>query len=408
VVECQLPKLDVAGSSPVSRSIPFFKLKSSISNLKFSGSPDVRPTAATAFPRAGLKSQLMEMLLGKTEQELMEFARALGEAPFRGRQLYQAIYGRRALDFDELTELSKPLREKLKETARVTATTIKDVFYSGDGTRRYLLRLGDGKEVEAVFIPEERRDTICISCQVGCAVGCDFCMTARLGVKRNMTAGEIISQVVIVLNEVYGAGAETPHGTNLVFMGMGESFLNYDEVMKAIRVMADEKGLAISPKRVTVSTSGVVPRIYDFAKEEVRPRLAISLSGTTQEQRAALIPINRKYTLDDLMQACREFPLAERERLTFEYVMLDGVNDSDDDARRLVKLIRENRLNAKVNLIPHNPAPELPYRSSPPERIERFQQILINGGVPTFIRRPRGQDISAACGQLAARHQARG
>jgi 23S rRNA (adenine2503-C2)-methyltransferase len=350
----------------------------------------------------------MEMLLGKTEQELVDFAGALGEAPFRGRQLYQAIYGRRALDFDRMTELSKPLREKLREAARVTATTIKDVFYAGDGTRRYLLRLGDGKEVEAVFIPEERRDTICISCQVGCAVGCGFCMTARLGVKRNMAAGEIISQVVIVLNEVYGAGAETPHGTNLVFMGMGESFLNYDEVMKAIRVMADEKGLAINPKRVTVSTSGVVPRIYDFAKEEVRPRLAISLSGTTEEQRTALIPINRKYTLADLMRACREFPLGERERLTFEYVMLDGVNDSDDDARRLVKLIRENKLEAKVNLIPHNPAPELPYHSSPPERIERFQQILINGGVPTFIRRPRGQDISAACGQLAARRQARG
>lgn len=345
----------------------------------------------------------MEMLLGQSEQELIEFAREVGEASFRGRQLYQSIYKRRVLDFDQITELSKPLREKLKEKAHVTETKIKNVFYSTDGTRRYLLGLGDGKEVEAVFIPEEHRDTICISCQVGCAVGCDFCMTARLGVKRNMTAGEIISQVIIVLNEVYGAGAETPHGTNLVFMGMGESFLNYDEVMKAIRIMADEKGLSINPRRVTVSTSGIVPRIYDFAKEPVRPRLAISLSATTQEQRTELIPINRKYTLDELMQACRKFPLGERERLTFEYVMLDGVNDSDEDARRLVKLIRENGLNAKVNLIPHNPAPELPYRSSTPERIERFQQILINGGVPAFIRRPRGQDISAACGQLAAR-----
>lgn len=350
----------------------------------------------------------MEILLGKTEQELMDFARAAGEAAFRGRQLYQAIYNRRVLDFDAMTELSKPLREKLKQAAHVTETTIKNVFYSTDGTRRYLLRLGDGQEVEAVFIPEEHRDTICISCQVGCAVGCDFCMTARLGVKRNMTAGEIISQVVIVLNEVYGAGIETPHGTNLVFMGMGESFLNYDEVMRAIRVMADEKGLGINPKRMTVSTSGIVPRIFDFANEPVRPRLAISLSGTTEEQRTKLIPINRKHTLAELMQVCRTFPLGERERLTFEYVMLDGVNDSDEDARRLVKLIRNNQLNAKVNLIPHNPAPELPYAASPPERIERFQQILINGGVPTFIRRPRGQDISAACGQLAARKSALG
>ncbi len=173
----------------------------------------------------------MTPLLGKTEDELIEFARQLGEAPFRGKQLYRWIYARRAMDFAEMTDLPKPLRDKLSQSATVTETKIEQVFYSSDGTRRYLLRLGDGREAEAVFMPEERRDTICISCQVGCAVGCKFCMTAQLGVKRNMPAGEIISQVVIVLNEVYGVGAETPHGTNLVFMGMGESFLNYDEVM---------------------------------------------------------------------------------------------------------------------------------------------------------------------------------
>jgi 23S rRNA (adenine2503-C2)-methyltransferase len=231
-------------------------------------------------------------------------------------------------------------------------------------------------------------------------------MTAQLGVKRSMTAGEIISQVIIVLNEVYGAGNEPPHGVNLVFMGMGEAFLNYNEVMKSIRIMADDKGLGISPKRVTVSTSGIIPRIYDFAREPVRPRLAISLSATTEDQRTRLMPINSKYTLADLMAACREYPLGDRERLTFEYVMLDGVNDSDEDARRLVKLL--NGVRAKVNLIPHNPAPELPYRASPAERILSFQKILIDKNVPAFIRRPRGQDISAACGQLAARHQANG
>jgi 23S rRNA (adenine2503-C2)-methyltransferase len=348
----------------------------------------------------------MELLLGKTEEELIEFATAMGEAPFRGKQIYQAIYARRAPDISEMTELSKALREKLDSMARVTETQIADVFYSTDGTRRYLLKLGDGREVEAVFMPEERRDTICISCQVGCAVGCKFCMTAQLGAKRNMTAGEIISQVTITLNEVYGKGNEPPHGVNLVFMGMGEAFLNYHKVMKSVRIMADEKGLGISPKRMTVSTSGVIPRIYDFAEELVRPRLAISLSATTEEQRTRLMPINSKYTLAELMKACREYPLGERERLTFEYVMLDGVNDSDEDARRLVRLL--NGVRAKVNLIPHNPAPELPYRASPMERILSFQKILVERDVPAFIRRPRGQDISAACGQLAARHQANG
>jgi 23S rRNA (adenine2503-C2)-methyltransferase len=231
-------------------------------------------------------------------------------------------------------------------------------------------------------------------------------MTAQLGVKRNMTAGEIISQVIIVLNEVYGAGSELPHGVNLVFMGMGESFLNYREVMKSVQVMADEKGLGISPKRMTISTSGIVPRIYDFARETVRPHLAISLSATTEEQRNDLMPVNRKHTLSQLIKACREYPLGERERLTFEYVMLDGINDSDEDARRLIKLL--NGIRAKVNLIPHNPAPELPYRASPMERILEFQKILVNKHVSAFIRRPRGLDISAACGQLAARHEANG
>jgi 23S rRNA (adenine2503-C2)-methyltransferase len=347
----------------------------------------------------------MATLIGKNQEELLEFAKEIGEAPYRGKQLYRAVYGRRQLEVARMTELSKDLREKLNSIARVTETRIADVFYSTDGTRRYLLKLGDGREAEAVFMPEERRDTICISCQVGCAVGCDFCMTAKLGVKRGMTAGEIISQVVLVLNEVYGEGGETPHGTNLVFMGMGEAFLNYNEVMKSIRIMADEKGLGISPKRVTVSTSGIIPRIYDFAREPVRPHLAISLSATTEEQRTRLMPINGKYTLAELMKACREYPLDERERLTFEYVMLDGVNDSDEDARRLVKLL--NGVRAKVNLIPHNPAPELPYRASSMDRILSFQRILVDKDVPAFIRRPRGQDISAACGQLAARRQAR-
>jgi len=346
----------------------------------------------------------MNLLLGKTEVELIELALELEETPLRGKQLYRAIYGRRVLDLRQITELSKQLREKLIANVSVTETRIERIFYSQDGTRRYLLNLGDRRQVEAVYLPEAHRDTICISCQVGCAVGCKFCMTAQLGIERSMTAGEIISQVLIVLNDVYGMGTELPHGTNLVFMGMGESFLNYREVIKSIRIMADQEGLGISPKRMTVSTSGIVPRIHEFAREAVRPHLAISLSATTDEQRTALIPINRKYPLRELIKACREYPLGERERLTFEYVMLDGINDTDEDARRLVKLL--HGIKAKVNLIPHNPAPELPYRSSSMERIMKFQKILVERDLPAYIRRPRGQDISAACGQLAARHQA--
>ena len=343
----------------------------------------------------------MEQLIGKTEADLIAFAGAMGEKPFRGKQLYSAIYSRRAVDISQITEFSKPLREKIGGSSCVTATTIADIFFSQDGTRRYLLKLEDGNQVEAVFIPETRRDTICLSSQVGCAVGCTFCMTAQLGIKRNMTAGEIISQIVIVLNDVYGEGVETPHGTNLVFMGMGESVLNYDELMRAITLMTEEKGLAISPKRITVSTSGIIPRIRQFGEEPVRPRLAISLTATTDSLRDEIVPLNRRHPLAELMSACRSYPLGERERLTFEYVMLDKVNDTDDDARRLAKLVTGIR--CKVNLIPYNPAPELSYQSSPPERIEAFQQILMDSRVPAFIRRPRGRDISAACGQLAAR-----
>jgi 23S rRNA (adenine2503-C2)-methyltransferase len=359
----------------------------------------------------GIRSHLNKTVLeNKTEliglalDELREFMTSVGEKTYRAAQVYTAVYRRRLIDFDRMTDLPKTLRQKLSEKAVVTNTKVGSVFTSSDATRRYLLRLGDGKEIEAVFMPEEHRDTICISSQVGCPLACDFCMTGVIGLKRNLSAGEIISQVVIVLNEVYGPGAETPHGTNIVMMGMGEPFLNYENVMKAVRIFADEKGLAIAPRRVTVSTAGIVPRIYDFAKEQIRPHLAISLSASTDEVRNQLFPINRKYPLSELIEACRRYLLADRERLTFEYVMLDGVNDSDESARELVRLL--SGIRAKVNLIPHNPAPELPYLSSPMNRILAFQKILVERGVPAFIRRPRGQDISAACGQLAARHQA--
>jgi 23S rRNA (adenine2503-C2)-methyltransferase len=343
-------------------------------------------------------------LIGLAPDELRELFESLGEKPYRARQTYAAMHRRRITDFDQMTELPKTLRRLLEEQAVVTHTRVESVFLSSDGTRRFLMKLEDGREVEAVFMPEQRRDTICISSQVGCPLACDFCMTGVIGLKRNMTAGEIVSQVVIVLNEVYGSVTELPHGTNIVMMGMGEPLLNYESVMKAIKLFADDEGLQIAPRRVTLSTAGIVPRIYDLASEEVRPRLAISLTAATDDLRDRLFPINRKYPLRELMEACRSFPLGERERLTFEYVMLAGINDSDSDARNLIRLLSTVR--AKVNLIPHNPAPELPYQSSSMDRIVAFQDILTASGLPSFIRRPRGQDISAACGQLAARHKA--
>lgn len=346
----------------------------------------------------------MAALVGMSRDQIAALVASLGEKPFRARQLYDAVYRRRMLDFAGMTELSKALREQLAAAVTVTHTRIHRVFTSEDGTRRYLLELGDGQQVESVFIPEPRRDTICISSQVGCAVGCTFCMTAQLKSRRNMTAGEIASQVLVVLNDVYGPNAEVPHGTNIVYMGMGEPFLNYDEVMASTRLLSDPEGIGIALRRITISTSGIVPRIRDFAREERRPRLAISLSAPNDRLRDELIPLNRKYPIADLLDACREVPLAPRERLTFEYVMLDGINDSDLHARQLARLMGSVR--AKVNLIPHNPAPELPYRATPMQRIVEFQQVLDERGVPAFIRRPRGQDISAACGQLAARPEA--
>jgi len=343
-------------------------------------------------------------LLGMTRQEMGEMLAALGEKPYRASQLYDAVYRRRIPSVDQITELPRSLRQLVSERASITRTRVERAFVSADGTRRFLLDLEDGREVEAVFMPERHRDTICISSQVGCPLACDFCMTGVLGLARNMTAGEIVSQVVLALSEVYGAGAEPSHGTNIVIMGMGEPLLNYEEVMKAIRLLADPDGLAIAPRRITLSTAGIVPRIYDLAKEKLRPRLAISLTAATDELRDRLFPINRKYPVAELIEACRQYPLADRERLTFEYVMLREVNDSDRNARELVRLL--NKIRAKVNLIPHNPAPELPYASSNMDRILQFQAVLVGSGLPAFIRRPRGQDISAACGQLAARHQA--
>ncbi len=347
-----------------------------------------------------------QRLIGKTEPELGEILSRYDPQPYRGRQVFHALYRRRVSTLDAMTDLPRRLRQALAEDFLVTDVDLADVFTSRDGTRRYLLRLCDGIWIEAVWIPEEYADTICISTQAGCPVACTFCMTGRLGLRRQLDAGEILSQVVLVLNDRYGVGGAPARGTNLVFMGMGEPLLNYENVMRAVRLLCHPKGLAISARRITLSTIGVVPRLRDLAREPLRPELAISLSAPTDELRNQLIPLNRRWPLAELMKVCRAYPLRRHEWISFEYVMLDGINDHDDQARQLIRLLQG--LRAKVNLIPHNPAPELPYRSSPPERIERFQSLLRQAGILTFIRQPRGRDIDAACGQLAARQPGKG
>jgi 23S rRNA (adenine2503-C2)-methyltransferase len=340
-------------------------------------------------------------LIGHALDELQQLIEPFAAHPYRAKQLYHALYRRRAYDLETISEFPKELRARLAEQFTASSAVIEHAFESRDGTRRYLIRLGDNQRVEAVWIPEEHRDTLCLSTQVGCPLACQFCMTGVLGLKRNLTAGEIVVQVGRVLNDRYGIGPEPARGVNLVFMGMGEPLLNYENVMKAIRLLCDPDGMNISQRRMTLSTAGLVPQIRDLAKEPVRPELAISLAAVTDQLRDQLMPINRRWPLESLRAACREYPLRPHERLTFEYVMLDGVNDGDQDAKRLARWLRG--LRAKVNLIPHNPGPELPFRSSPQDRMLRFQQHLRERGIFAFIRTPRGRDIDAACGQLAAR-----
>ena len=344
-------------------------------------------------------------LLGLSLAELTEFVLSLGEPAYRARQIFAGLHQRRLHSFAEMTDLPKGLRAKLGDHAAASTLTLESRYLSTDGTRRYLFRTRDNLPVETVFIPEERRDTICFSSQSGCPLQCTFCLTAQLGLLRNLTAGEIVEQITIALNDAYGVSVKPPRGTNLVGMGAGEPFLNFEELLKAIRVMSEPGGLYIVANRVTVSTAGIVPRIRELATIPDRPHLAVSLAAPTDELRNELMPINRKWPLTELLSACKEFEksLKPNERFTFEYVMLAGVNDSDEQARQLANLLNRHELRAKVNLIPHNPAEPLPYHPSPVERVELFREILESKGVHAFVREPRGRDILAACGQLAAR-----
>jgi 23S rRNA (adenine2503-C2)-methyltransferase len=341
-------------------------------------------------------------VLGKSVEELREFMQALGEPAYRGAQIYHALYAERRFDFAAMTNLPAALRERLSREAVIALPQVVRRYHSADGTVRYVLAIGAGEggsakaaNIETVFMPEEKRQTICISTQAGCAVDCRFCLTATLGLVRNLTAGEIVGQVLVALED--NRAALNPQ-TNIVLMGQGEPLLNYDAVMAALRILVDPGAIAISPKHATLSTSGIVPGIERMAREKVRPKLAISLNASSDEQRDKIMPINRKYPLEKLLDACRNYPLRPWEHLTFEYVLLGGFNDSPDDARRVVKLLAN--LRAKVNLIPWNPG-DLPYEKPDAKRVAEFRAILADKDLPAFVRDSRGQDVMAACGQLA-------
>ena len=331
------------------------------------------------------------------ELERAEIEQALSELDvpgFHGRQVFQWIWTRGVTDFSGMTNLAQPLRRALGERFTVSTPVLETKQTSSDGTTKFLLRLRDGRQIESVFIPDTPAQTFCISTQVGCAMGCAFCLTGKMGLIRNLSAGEIAGQVRVLAHETGLAGA----AFNIVLMGMGEPLHNYDATMKALRIIADKQGLAVPAKRVTLSTVGVLPGLEKLAAEEFMPNLAISLHATTDEQRSQLVPINRKYTLDDLMAACAQFPVAKRRRITFEYVMLAGVNDTPEDARRLVRLL--SGIKAKVNLLPLNEAAGIPFSRPADDRVNAFARVLADRGVVVSVRRSRGRDIRAACGQL--------
>ncbi|HEY6467878.1 MAG TPA: 23S rRNA (adenine(2503)-C(2))-methyltransferase RlmN [Candidatus Acidoferrales bacterium] len=340
-------------------------------------------------------------LLGQSAEELRAFVQSLGEPAYRGGQIYHALYAEKRFDLASFTNLPAAFRKRLAESAVIELPRVVRRHVSNDGTVRYVLALGADERalksatIEAVFMPEENRQTICISSQAGCAVDCQFCLTATLGLVRNLTAGEIIGQVLVALTD--NSGALKPQ-TNIVLMGQGEPLLNYEAVMSAVRILLDANALGISPKHVTLSTSGILPAIERLAKETVRPKLAISLNASTNEQRDRVMPINRKYPIEALLETSSRYPLRPWEHLTFEYVLLGGFNDSPDDARRVARLVAN--LRTKVNLIPWNPG-DLPYQQPDGERIEEFRRVLTDKGVRAFVRCSRGQDVMAACGQLA-------
>ncbi len=339
-------------------------------------------------------------IIGLTQQELTEKLKALGFEAFRAKQIWHWVYGRGVTDFAQMTTIAKDKHALLAEHFTIARPTIAKDLLSIDSTRKWLLQFGDGNKVEMVFIPEEDRGALCISSQVGCTLSCTFCHTGTMNLVRNLTAGEIIGQVMKArddLNE-WNRRREDCLFTNIVLMGMGEPLFNYDNVARALNIIMDGEGIAISKRKITLSTSGVVPEIKRVG-EELGVKLAISLHAVNDELRDVLVPLNKKYPLEQLLEACSTYPAANNaRRITFEYVMLKGVNDTDADAHELVRLLKD--IHAKVNLIPFNPWPGAPYECSSNNRINAFAQIVNDAGYSSPVRTPRGRDIFAACGQL--------
>jgi 23S rRNA (adenine2503-C2)-methyltransferase len=333
--------------------------------------------------------------------ELETLVESLGAPRFHARQVYRWIHKKGITDSDRMTDLPRPLRAALRARTRVGSPCVVRKDVSTDGTTKLLLALADGAQIEAVYIPDTPAQTFCISSQVGCAMKCAFCLTGKMGLSRHLSAGEIAGQVRVLARET----GLLDRAFNIVVMGMGEPLHNYDATMKALRMIGAEEGLGVPARRITLSTVGLVPGIERLATEPFMPNLAISLHATTAEQRDALVPINRKYDLDALLDACRRFPLKRRARITFEYVLLAGVNDTPADARRLARLV--GSLRSKVNLLPLNAAPGIPFERPSDDRVNAFAAILAEMGVTVSVRKSRGRDIRAACGQLIVEGEAR-
>jgi 23S rRNA (adenine2503-C2)-methyltransferase len=341
--------------------------------------------------------QAHDTLLDLAELERPQLEQAfehLGIERFRARQVFRWIYRHGVTSFDAMTDLSQPLRATLAARTSLTTPAIVRRERSVDGTEKFLLGLADGKHIESVFIPDTPSMTFCLSTQVGCAMACAFCLTGKMGLVRHLTAGEIVGQVRVLV----AALAMREVRFNIVLMGMGEPLHNYDETMKALRILNDEHGLSVSPRRVTLSTVGLLPALERLAHEPLMPNLAISLHAPTDATRGELVPLNRKYGVSEILEACRRFPLKRRNRITFEYVMLAGVNDSPEDARALARLLAG--VKSKINLIPLNAAPGIPFERPSDDTVDRFAQILADRHLTVSVRKSRGRDIRAACGQL--------
>jgi 23S rRNA (adenine2503-C2)-methyltransferase len=336
-----------------------------------------------------------------TRSDIEHALNEIGAPRFHASQIFSWIYRHGVTDFAAMTNLPASLRERLAREVIIETPAIERRETSSDGTTKYLLRLTDGKRIEAVYIPDTPAQTFCISTQVGCAMACAFCLTGKMGLARHLTADEIAGQVRVLAHDTGLANKSF----NVVLMGMGEPLHNYDATMQALGILADKEGLAMNPKRVTLSTVGIVPALERLASEPLMPNLAISLHATTDELRSRIVPVNRKYDLAELLDVCRRFPVAKRRRITFEYVLLAGVNDTPADARRLVRML--DGIKAKVNLLPFNEAPGLPFTRPTDERVNEFARSLSERGLTVSVRRSRGRDIRAACGQLLVEGTAR-